>query len=48
MPMYNVIEDQYLYYLTDPSFQEVNRRFVLSFENNEHRTRQSGYCFQKV
>ena len=30
---------QYLEYLTDASFQGVNRLFVLSFENNAHQTR---------
>ena len=29
-------ENQYLDYLIDPSFHEVNRLFVLSFENNAH------------
>ena len=28
---------QYLNYLIDPSFQGVNRLFVLSFKNNVHR-----------
>ena len=28
----------YLDYLIDPSFQGVNRRFVLSFENTTDRT----------
>ena len=27
-------ENRYLDYLIDPSFQGVNRTFVLSFENN--------------
>ena len=27
-------QNQYLDYLIDPRFQRVNRRFVLSFENN--------------
>ena len=30
--------NQYLYYLIDPSFQGVNRPFVLSFEDTAHRT----------
>ena len=30
--------NQYLYYLIDPSFQRVNRLFVLSFEDNARRT----------
>ena len=29
-------QNQYLDYLVDPSFQGVNRLFVLSFENNAH------------
>ena len=32
-------------YLVDPSFQEVNRLFVLLFENNEDRSTQTGYFF---
>ena len=28
--------DAYLDYLVDPSFQGVNRRFVLSLENNDN------------
>ena len=34
--------------LIDPSFQGVNRLFVLSFENNAHRTRDIGYFLPKV
>ena len=30
-------QNRYLDYLTDPSFQELNRLFVLSFENNTDR-----------
>ena len=30
--------NQYLDYLIDPSFQRVDRLFVLSFENNDLRT----------
>ena len=30
--------DRYLNLLIDPSFQEVNSLFVLSFENDVHRT----------
>ena len=30
--------NQYLYYLSDPSFQGVDKLFVLLFENNAHRT----------
>ena len=29
--------NQYLEYLIDPSFQGVNKLFVLSFENNTHQ-----------
>ena len=38
---------QYLDYLTDPSFQEVNRLFVLSFENDAYRTIFSSNCTNK-
>ena len=31
------IPNQYLDYLINPSFQKVNRLFVLSFENNTQR-----------
>ena len=37
--------DEYLDYLIDPSFQGVNRLFVLSYGNNAHRTRHTGYFF---
>ena len=30
--------NQYLDYLIEPSFQGVNKYFVLSFENNEHQS----------
>ena len=30
--------NQYLDYLTDPSFHGVNRHFSLSFENNAHQS----------
>ena len=30
-------QNRYLNYLIDPSFQEVNKLFVLSFENDKHR-----------
>ena len=33
----------YLDYLIDPSFQGVNRLFVLSFENNTNRTVHTKY-----
>ena len=37
-------ENQYLDYLIDPSFQGVNRIFVLSFEDNAARTGQRKYA----
>ena len=39
---------QYLDYLSDQSFQGVNRRFVLSFENNAIGTRYSIYFLPTV
>ena len=39
--------NEHLDYLTDPSFQGVNRLFVLSFENNAHRTRHTWYFLAK-
>ena len=41
------MHNKYLGYLIGPSFQGVNRLFVLSFEGNGHRTRHTGYFFQK-
>ena len=38
----------YLDYLIDPSFQEVNRVFVLSFENRTGRIVHTGYYLPKV
>ena len=35
------VQDQYLDYLINPSFQGVNRLFVLSFGNNALRTRKT-------
>ena len=35
-------QNRYLNYLFDPSFQRLNRFFVLSFENNEDRTTHIG------
>ena len=40
--------NKYLDYLTDLSFQEVNRTFVLSFENYAHRKIHTGHFLQKV
>ena len=41
-------QNRYLNYLINPSFQEVNRHFVLSFENENDRTSHSTYYFPKV
>ena len=38
----------YLSYLIDPSFQGVNRLFVLSFENNADRTADTKYYLLTV
>ena len=40
--------NQYLVYLIDPRFQGVNRLFVLSVENNAHRSRHTGNFLLKV
>ena len=40
-------QNQYLDYFIDPSFQEVNTLFVLSFENTTGRTSYKQYCFLK-
>ena len=40
--------NRYLNYLVNPSFQGVNRRFVLSFENENDRTSHSTYYLPKV
>ena len=37
------VTNPYLDYLIDPSFQGVNRLFVLSFENNTNRTVHTKY-----
>ena len=42
------IQNQYLDFLIDPSFQGVNRLFVLSFENQDNRKARTGYCLPKV
>ena len=39
--------NQYLDYLFDPSFQGVNRLFVLSFENNACQTSYKSIIFHK-
>ena len=36
-------QNQYLDYLINPSFWGANRLFVLSFEDNGHRTKHAGY-----
>ena len=41
-------QNRYLNYLINPSFQGVNRLFVLSFENENYRTSHSTYCLPKV
>ena len=37
------VSNPYLDFLIDPSFQGVNRRFVLSFENRDNRTVNTKY-----
>ena len=41
-------QNRYLNHLINPSFQGVNRRFVLSFENEDDRTSHSTYYLPKV
>ena len=41
-------QNRYLNYLINPSFQGVNRLFVLPFENENDRTLHSTYCLPKV
>ena len=41
-------QNRYLNYLINPSFQGVNRLFVLSFENEDDRTSHSTYYPPKV
>ena len=41
-------QNRYLDHLVNPSFQGVNRRFVLSFQNEDDRTSHSTYCPPKV
>ena len=41
-------QKRYLNHLVDPSFQGVNRIFVLSFENEDDRRLHSNYYLQKV
>ena len=40
--------NRYLNHLINPSFQEVNRLFLLSFENENNRTSHSTYYLPKV
>ena len=41
-------QNQYLYHLTDPGFQGVNRLFVLSFANEANRRGDTGYYLPKL
>ena len=41
-------QNQYLDFLIDPSFQGVNRIFVLPFENEDDRKVHTGYYLPKV
>ena len=41
-------QNRYLNYLINPSFQRVNRLFVLAFENENSRTSHSTYFLPKV
>ena len=41
------IPNEYLDYLIDPVFQGANRTFVLRFDDNEHRTQNTGYFSSK-
>ena len=41
-------QNQYLDYLTDPSFQKTNRLFVSLFEDNASKTRHLGYFLPNV
>ena len=40
-------QNRFLDYLTDPSFERVNRLFVLSFENNTGRASYTRYYFHE-
>ena len=46
--MSNQTKDNDLNYLTDPAFTNVNRLFVLTFENEDDRTSFSKYYVTKV
>ena len=41
-------QNRYLNHLINPSFQGVNRLFVLSFENEDQRKSHSAYCLLNV
>ena len=41
-------QNRYLNHLADPSFQRVNRLFLLSFENEDDRISHSTYYLPKV
>ena len=41
-------QNQYLDFLINPSFNGVNRLFVLSFENKNERTSHSSYYLPKI
>ena len=42
------VRNRYLNYLIDPSFQGINRLFVLSFENDAHRRSYKQYSHPAV
>ena len=46
--MSNQTKNNNLNYLIDPMFTKINRLFVLSFENEEHKTSFSEYYVPKV
>ena len=46
--MSNQTKNNNLNYLIDPTFTKVNRLFVLSFENENHRTSFSKYYVPNV
>ena len=48
MAFERTINNQYLDFLIDPSFQGVNRLFALSFENEDDRTVHTKYYHRTV
>ena len=46
--MSNQTKTNHLNYLIDPTFNKVNRLFILSFENEEDKTSFSNYYIPKV